>query len=83
MADQAVFRIDWSDFLRQQHDRTRKCLALLAEGHKRCEVADRMGTTPPAVTQRMARVEREWDRFQGIAEEDTKNPGSSESCSAA
>jgi hypothetical protein len=64
--DQAAFRIDWSMFLGQQTDRTRSCMALLAEGHKRCEVADRMGTTPPAVTQRMARVEREWDRFQGV-----------------
>ena len=64
--DQAAFRIDWSEFVGKQHDRTRTCMSLLAEGHKRCEVADRMGTTASALTQRMARVEREWDRFQGI-----------------
>lgn len=80
--DQAAFRIDWSMFLGQQTDRTRQCISLLAEGHKRCEVADRMGTTPPAVTQRMARVEREWDRFQGIAEEETDEPATQVSCQA-
>jgi len=81
--DQAAFTIDWSMFLGQQHDRTRRCMALLAEGHKRCAVADRMGTTPPAVTQRMARVEREWNRFQGIADDEAENPAAPESCTAA
>ena len=63
--DQAAFRIDWSSFLRQQHDRTRKCLALLAEGHKQVEVADRLGVTPAAICQRVGKAEREWESFQG------------------
>jgi hypothetical protein len=64
--DQAAFRIDWSGFLRQQHDRTRKALALLAEGRKQVEVADRMGVTPAAVCQRIKKAEREWLAWQGI-----------------
>ena len=34
---------------------------------RRCEVADHLGTTRSAVTQRMARAAREWDVFQGVA----------------
>ncbi len=64
VADLACFRVDWSNYLKQQHDRTRQAISMLAEGYKRCEVADRLGTTPPAVTQRMARAEREWERFE-------------------
>ena len=63
--DQAAFRIDWSDFLRQQHDRTRKTLAMLAAGHKQVEVADRLGVTASAVCQRIAKAEREWENLQG------------------
>lgn len=68
VADLACFRVDWSEYLGQQHDRTRIAISMLAEGHKRCEVADRLGTTRPAVTQRMSRAEREWARFQGDTE---------------
>ena len=63
--DQAAFRIDWSDFLRQQHDRTRRILAMLAEGHKQVEVADELGTSTAAVWQRIAKAEREWESFRG------------------
>ena len=70
VADLACFRCDWSEFLGQQHDRTRTACSMLAEGHKRCEVADRLGTTRPAVTQRMARAEREWHTFQGVEAEE-------------
>lgn len=38
---------------------------MLAAGYKRCEVADKLGITAPAVTEKTDRVEREWDRFQG------------------
>ena len=69
--DQAAFRIDWSGFLRQQHDRTRKALALLGEGHKQVEVADRLGVTPAAVCQRVKKAEREWMNLQGV---DANNP---------
>ena len=65
VSDLACFRIDWSDYLRQQHDRTRAAISMLAEGYKRSEVADRLGATRPAVTQRTARAEREWKRFEG------------------
>ena len=64
--DQAAFRVDWSDFLRQQHDRTRKTLAMLAQGHKQVEVAGRLGVTPAAVCQRVKRAEREWMNLQGV-----------------
>lgn len=67
--DQAAFRIDWSTFLGRQTDRTRTAMSLLAAGHSRREVSEYLGTTPPAVTQRMARVERQWRRFQGLETE--------------
>ena len=64
--DQAVFRIDWSTFLRNQHPRTRRALAMLAQGHKQTQVADRMGVTPSAINQRIRRAEREWTCFQQV-----------------
>lgn len=63
--DQAAFRLDWARFLSQQTDRTRTAMSLLAAGHKRYEVADRLGSSPAALTQRMARIKRQWLRFQG------------------
>ena len=66
--DQAAFRIDLSDFLRQQHDRTRQTLSMLADGYKQVEVADRLGVTPAAVCQRVKKAEREWMKFQGDTE---------------
>jgi hypothetical protein len=63
--DQAAFRIDLSNFLVRQHDRTRQILALLAAGHQQTEVADRMGVTPSAVNQRVKRAGREWAQMQG------------------
>lgn len=41
IADQVSFRIDWSNFLAQQTDRTRQATTLLAMGFRRCEVADK------------------------------------------
>jgi hypothetical protein len=62
--DQVAFRIDWSAFLSRQTDRTRRMLAMLAEGHRRCQVADKFGVTAPALTQRMDRLRRQWLAFQ-------------------
>ena len=62
--DQMAFRIDWSVFLSQQTDRVRQMVGLLAAGHRRCEVADKLGITGSAITQRMARVQRDWEKFQ-------------------
>lgn len=67
VSDQVAFRIDWSTFLSRQSDRTRRIVAVLAEGHRRCDVADRFGVTASALTQRMNRVRREWLAFQGDA----------------
>ncbi len=62
--DQVAFRQDWSTFMAQQTDRTRQAIALLAEGDQRCEVADKLGVTAPAITQRMNRARREWEALQ-------------------
>jgi len=78
VADQAAFRIDWSRFLARQHDRTRTAMALLAAGDRRCEVAEKLGVTNAAITQRMARVEKEWLAYQG---EGDGNPPTCESAS--
>ena len=64
--DQAAFRIDWSEFLAGQSDRTRTILNMFAEGHRSIDVADRLGLTPSAVCQRRKRAKREWERLQNI-----------------
>jgi hypothetical protein len=66
--DQVAFRLDWSTFLAQQTDRTRQAIGMLAAGHRRCEVADRLGVTRPALTQRMNRVRRDWGKFRADGE---------------
>jgi len=63
--DQVAFRIDWSLFLSRQNDRTRRIISLLAAGNRRREVAERLGVTESALCQRLTRVRRAWERFQG------------------
>ena len=65
VADQVRFRLDFSSFVARQHDRTRTAMALLAAGDRRSEVAEKLNVTPSAITQRMAKVEREWLAYQG------------------
>ncbi len=65
VAEQVQFRIDWSSFLSAQTDRTRRIAAMLAEGHRRVDVAEHFGMTGSAVTQRGHRLRRDWERFQG------------------
>ena len=67
--DQVAFRIDWSAFLSGQTDRTRRIIAALASGNRRCEVAETFGLSPSTLTEHMARVRREWFVFQGTASE--------------
>jgi len=68
VASHVTFRMDRSRYLMQQHDRTRTAIAMLAAGHRRSDVADALGTTRSAVTQRMATAEREWGRFEESGE---------------
>ncbi|MHC4092602.1 MAG: hypothetical protein ACYSVY_20400 [Planctomycetota bacterium] len=63
--DQVGFRIDFSQFMAGQHDRTRTAMALLAAGHKQTEVADHLGVTPAAICLRRKKAAREWAVFQG------------------
>jgi DNA-directed RNA polymerase specialized sigma24 family protein len=62
--DQVRIRIDLSEFLARQSDRTRTLLAMRAAGHKQTEIADRLGLTPAAICQRLKRARREWKKFQ-------------------
>ena len=66
VADLAAFRLGLSEFLRRQHDRTRRALAMLAAGYRQVEVAEKIGVTPAAVCQRIKKAEREWMSWQGI-----------------
>ena len=72
-SDLACFRIDWSDFMSQQADRTRKLLAMLAAGHKQVEVADHLGVSPAAICRRRNKARREWAAFQGEGDLDTSD----------
>ncbi len=67
--DQVGFRVDFSQFMRGQHDRTRTAMAMLAAGHQQNEVADHFGITASAICQRITRARREWEAFQGAEEE--------------
>jgi len=60
--------LDQVAFLSRQNDRTRRIVALLAAGHRRREVAERIGVSESALCQRLTRVRREWERFQAIHE---------------
>jgi hypothetical protein len=66
VADLAAFRMDWSEFLGRQHDRTRRAMAMLAAGHRQVEVAEELRVTPAAICQRIKKAEREWLTWQGI-----------------
>jgi DNA-directed RNA polymerase specialized sigma24 family protein len=61
--DQVAFRMDWNAFLNQHTARTRAAIELLAAGYSRKEVSEYLGVTPAAITQRMARVEKDWIRY--------------------
>ncbi len=78
--DQVRIRIDLSQFLARQSDRTRTLLALLAAGHKQSAVADRLGLTPSAICQRLTRTRREWEKFG--AGDDANGPGEASEASA-
>ncbi len=67
-SDQAAFRIDWSDFMAGQSDRSRTLIAMLAAGRKQVEVADHLGVTPPSICRRRKKALREWEVFQGEIE---------------
>lgn len=69
VVDQVRFRMDWSRFLSGQSDRTRQIVALLADGHRRTDVAEQFGTSASALTQRTQRLRRHWERFQHDARE--------------
>ena len=64
IGDQVAFKLDWHRFLGDQPKRTRKVCASLAQGHTRAEVAARMHVSRPAITQKMAKVQKEWETFQ-------------------
>ncbi len=64
-ADTAGFRIDWDDFVEQQPRQTKKVMDMLALGFRRYEVAQAMGTSRPAISQRMYRTKRAWQTFCG------------------
>ena len=66
VADLAAFRLDLSEFLRRQQDRTRRALGLLAAGYRQVEVAEQLGVTPSAICQRRKKAEREWMNWQGL-----------------
>ncbi len=66
VADLAAFRLDMSEYLRRQQDRTRRALGMLAAGYRQVEVAEKLGVTPAAVCQRIKKAEREWMNWQGI-----------------
>lgn len=66
-ADEAVFRLDFADWLERLPARKRQMAELLAEGHGTGAVARLLGVTPGAVSQVRGWLERSWHTFQSQA----------------
>ena len=66
-ADEAIFRVDFADWLGGLPARRRRMAELLAEGLGTGEVALHLGVTPAAVSQARTWLDRSWGQFQGEA----------------
>jgi hypothetical protein len=66
-ADEAAFRVDFSDWLERLPARRRQIAGLLAEGHGTGDVARIVGVTPGAVSQGRGWLETSWEAFQSQA----------------
>jgi DNA-directed RNA polymerase specialized sigma24 family protein len=64
-ADEACFRLDFEAWLSRLPARRRRTAELLAEGYGTLEVAQRVGVSPPAVSQARSWLARNWREFQG------------------
>jgi hypothetical protein len=73
--DQAAFRVDWPQFLRKLSRRDRRLAAFLALGHSAKKAAHRFQLSPGRVTQLRQQWCREWQRFQGEAEDGLQGEG--------
>ena len=63
VADQAAFRLDWSEFVARCTSQDAKAMALLAVGHRRCEAAELLGVSPAWMTTHMNQAHRAWEDF--------------------
>jgi hypothetical protein len=66
-ADEAAFRVDFTEWLGRLPGRRRRIAELLAEGQMTSEVARRLGVTPGAISQARAALARSWGDFQAQA----------------
>jgi hypothetical protein len=65
VADLAVFRIDFAQWLKTLAHRDRRIIAALVAGHSGLWVADRFGVTPGRITQLRHRYQHLWLVFHG------------------
>jgi hypothetical protein len=66
-AEEAAFRVDFAAWLEALPARKRRAVELLAEGLGTCEVAQRLGVTPAAVSQDRQWLARSWRGLQAQA----------------
>ena len=64
-ADEACFRVDYSDWLAALVPRRRRIAELLAASHGTLEVARAIGVTPAAISLARSWLSESWRRFQG------------------
>jgi hypothetical protein len=64
-ADEAAFRIDFSEWMAGLPQRRRITAELLAQGFGTLEVAQAVGLTPAAISQARTWLAESWKRFQG------------------
>ena len=64
-AAQAVFNLDFQDWLGTFCSRDRRIINRLAAGESTFAVADRFGVTASRISQLRRRFERSWSAFQG------------------
>ncbi len=56
-------RLDWDAFVAHCRERDKEILQMRAEGCPQCEIAAKLGVSPPAVTQRLSRLRQAWTTY--------------------
>jgi hypothetical protein len=65
--DQVAFRIDFSNWLKNQNRRKQYLIELLAVGNTATEAAKRLGVSRARISQLRSELQASWEQFQGEA----------------
>jgi hypothetical protein len=79
-ADEAAFRLDFSDWLKGLPQRKRQMAELLAQGHETGVVARMLGVSSGAVSRTRSWLQANWKAFQGQTDPAPERPTPTRSC---